>query len=235
MSISLVAPSTINAIPLSGSFVPETFKNPVWDPQEDFSFFLTCMEQGDLVYSCPMKEFLEGHNKVARFNNEVHYGILRYKQTDVAVVYKPKESCDASSAYAEAIAYDIYEKAIFPYTGHHFVPPTIVRNMQDERIASVQFFVETGRDEDMWNDGFREQVLNNLPHDTIQELAVFNAVFNDWDRHPGNFLANLRDGTFYLATIDNESIENRGILDQWGERAFIPTLFTKDERVEQQQ
>ncbi|MGH7806911.1 MAG: hypothetical protein ACRENT_02360 [Thermodesulfobacteriota bacterium] len=187
------------------------------------------MQNGDLVYSLPMRTFLGGKNKTAQFNNEVHYGILKYKNSYVAVVYKPKEGSDISAAYAEKVAYDIYEKAIAPYTGNHVIPPTIVRAMPDGRVASCQFFVETGDQEDMWNSVFREAVFTSTS-ESIQEMAVYNTIFNNWDNHPGNYLATWREGCFHLASIDNEAIENKGYLPEWGERNYVPVFFTNDDR-----
>jgi hypothetical protein len=82
----------------------------------------------------------------------------------------------------------------------------------------------------MWNPAFRETVFKTAPHDVIQEMSVFNAVFNDWDRHPGNFLATYRDDRFHFASIDNESIENKGFLPVWGQRSYVPVFFTDDSR-----
>lgn len=211
-------------------FIPENFKNPAWDEKKDLSAILDCMRKGDLIYTCEMRTFLERRHKTATFNNEVHYGILKQENFHVAVVYKPKEASDVSAAYAEKVAYDIYETVIAPHTGHHFIPPTVVRTMSDGRVASCQFFVETDDEEDMWNPAFREKVFKTLPHEVVQEIAVFVSVFNDWDRHPGNDLATWREDRFHLALIDNESIENRGWLPGWGERTYVPVFFTEDPR-----
>ncbi len=208
---------------------PTRFTNPQWSEREDYSSALPCMEKGEVIYSCDMNTFLEGREKTARFNNEVHYGILHYQGTYVAVVYKPKNEDDTSAAYAEKVAYDIYEKVIAPHTGNHFIPPTTVRTMPDGRIASCQFFVETKNHEDMWNPEFRESVFRNVSPERVQELSVFNAVFNNWDRHPGNYLATQREGKFYLASIDNEGVENKGFLRKWGERSYIPIAFSEDD------
>lgn len=212
------------------SFIPTEFKNPAWDESKDYAATLECMEKGSLVYSCDMRDFLSLKGKKARFHNEVHYGILRYENSYVAIAYKPKKTSEISAAYAEKVAYDISEKLLAPFTGRHIVPPTIVRKMPDGRIASCQFFVETCNEEDMWNEEFRNQVFERASQDVIQEMSIYNAVFNNWDRHPGNYLATQRDGCFYLASIDNEAIENKGILLNWGERSYIPVFFTEDSR-----
>lgn len=211
-------------------FIPHQFKNPAWNEKKDFSVILSCMTYGKLVYTCEMREFLTRKNKTATFNNEVHYGILQHENSYVAIAYKPKEPSNISAAYAEKVAYDVYERTIATHTGNHFIPPTIVRTMPDGRVASCQFFVETADDEDMWNPITRETVFKSAPHDVVQELSVFNTVFNDWDRHPGNFLAPWREGCFHFASIDNESIENKGFLPVWGQRNYIPVFFTDDNR-----
>jgi hypothetical protein len=209
-------------------FISDNFRNVAWDEKKDFSAVLDCMINGTLIYTCGMREFLERKGKTARFNNEVHYGILKYENFYMAVAYKPKELSDVSAAYAEKVAYDIYERAIAPHTGNHFIPPTVIRIMSDGRVASYQFFVETEDQEDMWNPAFRETVFKTVSHEVVQEMAVFNTVFNDWDRHPGNYLATLRENRYHLASIDNESIENKGWLLQWGQRSYIPVFFTDD-------
>lgn len=208
----------------------QTFKNSPWDESKDHSHLIRSLQEGSLVYSCSMRDFLKAKNKTAIFNNEVQYGILEYQNSYIAVVYKPKDVSDAASAYAEKIAYDVYERTIAPYTGHHVIPPTVVRTMSDGKIASFQFFVETDDSEDMWNSDFRSHIFSAASKDLIQEMSVFNGVFNNWDRHPGNYLATEREGRIYLASIDNEGIENRAFLPRWGERSYIPSLFTEDPR-----
>ncbi|NNM42969.1 MAG: hypothetical protein HKM07_01325 [Chlamydiae bacterium] len=221
-----MATKTFDAV---APFDPRGFINPEWSERGDYSSVLPCMEKGELVYSCDMRTFLNERKKTARFNNEVHYGILHYQDTYVAVAYKPKTRDDVSAAYAEKVAYDIYERVIAPHTGNHFIPPTTVRTMPDGRVASCQFFVETKHNEDMWNPEFRESVFKNASHERVLEMSVFNAVFNSWDRHPGNYLATQREGVFYLASIDNEGVENKGFLRGWGERSYIPIAFSEDE------
>ncbi|MES2198731.1 MAG: hypothetical protein V4489_00990 [Chlamydiota bacterium] len=215
-------------------FIPEGFKNPEWDESKDYKEALPCMEKGVLVYTCNMRDFLEKKGKKATFNNEVHYGILEYENSYIAVAYKPKKDSDITAAYAEKVAYDLYERLIAPHTGHHIVPPTIVREMPDGRLSSLHFFVETRDEEDMWNPDFRKTVFATASKDAVQETSIYNAVFNDWDRHPGNYLATQRNGHFYLASIDNESIENKGLLLKWGERSYIPVFFTGDIRAKPQ-
>ncbi len=207
-------------------FIPETFINPPWDERGDYSAILTCLHQGELIYSYPMREFLERHHKTARFNNEVHYGILLHRGSHIAIVYKPKEGDEISAAYAEMVAYETYERTIAPYTGNHLIPPTVVRTMPDRRMASCQFFVETHDMEDMWDPIFRKEIFRDSPPELIEEMAVFNSVFNNWDRHPGNYLATRNKGRVHLTSIDNESIENKGWLQKWGERSYIPVAFT---------
>lgn len=208
------------------------FKNPLWNMSEKISHCTEWMEKGEIIYTYPMRDFLNDKHKVARFNNEVHYGIIQYQNNFVAVVLKPKDEDDKSAAIAEKVAYDIYEALISPYTGHHFIPPTIVRTFIDGRVASCQYFVETDDLEDMWNESYRTHVFQYTPHDIIQELAIFNAVFNDWDRHPGNYLGTFSTGIYQLANIDNESIENKGILAGWGQRNYIAILFTEDSKAD---
>lgn len=215
---------------LESAFIsPPAFHNPAWNEKEDLSHFIEPMQEGKIIYTCPMREYLESKGKVAKFNNEVHYGIIQHNDLFIAVVLKPKFDNEASAAYAEKIAYDIYENVIAPNTHNHFIPVTVVRLFTDGRLASCQYFVETQNSEDMWNAEFRTQVFSHTDHKLIQELAVFNAVFNNWDRHPGNYLATFRDGSFHFASIDNESIENTGILIKWGQRAYIPLLFSEKE------
>lgn len=207
-------------------------KNPVWDECQDLSYVLESLNHGELIYTCPMREFLEQRNKQATFNNEVHYGILKYQDNFVAVALKPKAGDEISSIFAEKIAYDIYEALIAPHTGHHFIPPTTVRLFSDGRLASCQYFVETEDHEDMWKEEFRAAVFQHVPHEHVQEMALFNAIFNNWDRHPGNYMATFREGVFHLASIDNEAIENKSILTEWGKRSYIPILFTDDVRAQ---
>lgn len=211
---------------------PPVVQNPEWDESTDYSYIIDSLQNGNLVYSCPMRDFLVRKGKKDVFQNEVHYGILQYENSYVAVVYKPKVGEDVSAAWAEQVAYDVYRETIYPYTGRNVIPPTVVRTMPDGRVASFQFYVETDDREDMWDPGFRERVFSEVPEDLIQEMAVFNSIFNNWDRHPGNYLATKRGGHFYLASIDNESIENRGFLPKWRERSYIPSMFTDDPRAQ---
>jgi hypothetical protein len=230
----MIRVAATSKVPEEGPFIPENFRNPLWDDRRDYSAVLECMQKGDLIYTCEMKVFLERKNKEAKFNNEVHYGILKHGNSYVAIAYKPKGPSDISSAHAEKVAYDVYEKAIAPHTGHHFVPPTIVRTMPDGRETCCQFFVETDDQEDMWKYEFRERVFAKASPEVVQEIALFNAVFNDWDCHPGNYLATQREGHLYFARIDNESIENKGWLLKWGDRSYIPAFFSDDARAQVQ-
>ena len=225
MTTAAVRPQSVSRVPFS---TDETCTNPLWDERKDLSALLTPLREGQLIYSCPMREFLEKRNKIARYNNEVHYGILQHGNIRVAVVYKPKEEDHLSAAYAESLAYEVYEKWIAVYTGNHLIPPTVVRTMPDGRVASCQFFVETEDTEDMWNLLFREEIFKDASSEVMTEMAVYNSVFNNWDRHPGNYLATRREGRIHLASIDNESIENKGWLEKWGERSYVPIAFTED-------
>lgn len=220
-----------SSLRLSGSPYSQdirNFENDRWDSSIDLSNYIPILTRGKIVHAQDMRTYLEERGKIAKFSNEVLFVILESDNRFVAAVCKPKSEEQKSAAIAESIAYTLWEECFAPFTHLHAIPPTVVRQLPDGKWASIQYFVKTGNEEDLWRPDYRKTTFETCDTDAVNQISVFNTLFNDWDCHPGNYLATLNEGRVHLARIDNESIENKGRILKWGERPYIPVLFSED-------
>lgn len=209
-------------------FVQHT--NEPWNPARLFSEgFCESMRTESIIFQCPMEEVLEAKECISNFRNEVYAAVT---EGGIKFVAKPKAkgSHGECFALAEELAYKINSMCIAPYTNLHLIPPTVVRVMPDGRVASCQYYVETGKEEDLLAYWYWQKFFNEANPEHIKAMSVFHSVFGVWDKHYGNYLGTAQSKTMLPADIDNESMESRTFLPAWGERSFVQIASTRDQR-----
>lgn len=184
---------------------------PAWDDNLDFDNIENQLLNQNIKKLIDMRDYLSFTGKIAHYTNEVYLAIM---ENGLKAVFKPEENLHDS--YAEVAAYRASK-----FLGHRLVPPTVFKEYEN-RIGSLQFFVESNLDLLISEQNIKARAI--LSEKDISDMYLFYFIFGQWDIHAGNqMIAINKHGEAKIALIDNGAISNT-IKIIYGDYAFVKRL-----------
>lgn len=160
-----------------------------------------------------LEKVLEKNGKVVATKRKLFLVTLR---SGIKGVFKPLSKKDRPMTKKQMAAEVAAYKAS-SILGFSFVPPTVIRTINDMR-GSLQFFVKT--DIDPLAPGVFDHAVTYADQDELATLKIFYYVFGRWSNLSRNFLLDYKNGKYSFIGIDNEGMWHRKYW-RYGENAFV--------------